>query len=200
MSQKKGKGGNMPNHRKYAVVVIPSRGFNTSEYETVREMLEDAGVDIFTASDTTLDATGDDGTIITVDADLAILDVAKYDMMVLIGGPGTLSCLNKPIMYQLLKDARDMGIVYGAIGIAVRILAYADCLVGKKATGLDTDKELKEILEAYGARYRAVDVVADGGVVTGSGTDDAETFAQALIDALEKQEKGVTEDPVNKRW
>lgn len=174
--------------RKCVMLIIPSKGFSAFEYNTTKNTLEKMGIEVFTASDTALDAIGDDGSAVMVDADLAIIDVGKYDGLFLIGGPGTLSCLNTPLMYQLVKDACDMDVPYGAIDLAVRVLAYANCLMGKQATGLDDDRALNSILETHGARYRATDVVVDYHVVTASRSADSQKFVDAILEVLRKKE------------
>lgn len=186
-------------NKKCVLLVIASKGFSACEYQETKKALQDAGVDVFTVSDTALDACGDDGSTIVVDADLGIIDVSKYDGIFLIGGPGTLSCLNTPRMHTVLRDARDMGLAYGAIDLAVRVLAHAKCLVGKDATGLDSDRALNDILETCGARYRATDVIICDGVVTCSTPGDTQKFAQAILKLLREKEIDAPKDVNNKR-
>ncbi|HJZ24067.1 MAG TPA: DJ-1/PfpI family protein [Candidatus Babeliales bacterium] len=190
---------------KSIILAVPSKKFSWYQYETVQKILEDAGAEIFIISDNSIEAVADNNNAITVDGALSIIDMSKYDGLFLIGGDATVACLNTPEMHKLIKDAEVMDIPYGAIGLGVRILAYAKALVGKEATGVNKDNALEDILEINGARYRkgsearGENVIIDKRTITAHDTNDAKAFAQEIIKLLEKIDKGVTEDPLIKR-
>ena len=193
-------------HGKFILLVVPSRDFEWIEYQVVKQALDDAGCEVFTTSDNSIEAVAKTGESVSIDGAISIIDVSKYDGVFFIGGPGTMSCLNTPQAYRLVKDAREMGLIYGAIDLAVRVLAYADGLVGIAATGLNTDKELEEILMTHGARYRKThenkkpDVIVDNNVITAQGPAEAHGFAQAILKLLDDKEKGIVQHPLPKRW
>lgn len=191
---------------KFIVLVVPSTEFAWHEYETIRKILEDSGCEVFTSSDNSIEAISKTGESISIDGALSEIDVSKYDGIFFIGGPGTISCLNTPQAYRLVKDAKKMGLVYGAIDLAVRILAYANGLTGIAVTGLNTDGELEGILIAHGARYRKThehkkpDIIIDKNVITANGQADAEGFAQGILKLLNQKDEGVVQKPLPKRW
>ena len=193
-------------HEKCLVLVVPSKDFEWVEYDVVRNILEDAGCEIFIASDNPIEAVANNSQSIAVDGGLPEIDVSKYDGIFFIGGPGTISCLDTPHAYRLVKEAKSMDIAYGAIDLAVRVLAHANGLVGKAATGLNTDGQLEAILTTHGARYRKAatkkkpDIIVDKGVITAEDSRDAQAFAQGILKLLEEKEKGIVQHPLPKRW
>jgi len=78
------------------------------------------------------------------------------------------------------------GKVLAAICIAPGILAAAGVLNNKKVTVWSSamDKSFIRILEKSGAKYLDKSVVSDGKIITASGPDAAQEFAQAIIDRL----------------
>ena len=102
-------------------LIIPSHNFNRFEYDTVRGVLEDAGVKVVVASDNaTLAQAEHDSETVAVDCGINDLDVAQYNGLFFLGGKGTLEHLNTHEGYRIARDARDMGIAYGAMDLAVR--------------------------------------------------------------------------------
>lgn len=191
----------------YVLLVIPSSNFSWCEYDAVRQVLEKDGCQVYVVSDNSVEATADNGEVITVDGAPEIIDVSQYDGLFFIGGVATIECLDIPAVHRLVRDARDMGIAYGAIDLAVRVLAYADGLVGKSATGLNEDGKLNLIFETHGARYRPSkelrsedrNIVIDGIIVTAQGPDDAQAYAQGILKVLHKEDAGIVDDPTRKR-
>lgn len=192
---------------RYVLLVVPSKEFSWHEYDVVKKVLDAADCEIYVTSDNSIEAVADNDTAITVDGSLEIIDVSQYDGVFFIGGQATMECLDIPQVRRIVRDARDMGIAYGAIDLAVRVLAYADGLVGKAATGLNEDGKLNLIFETHGVRYHRAkklrsedrNVVIDEYIVTAQGPDDAAAFAQGVLKVLQKEDAGIVDDPTRKR-
>lgn len=170
------------------VLVIASDGFQHIEYRVPKKILEQAHIKVVTASNKPNGAIGKDGSTAPVDITLDALDMNDYDGIFFIGGPGVLEHLDTPASAHLLAQAKKLNKAYGAICVSVRILAKADVLRGKKATGWDGDHALRTILEGYGAVYEeGKPIVTDGRTVTATGPEAAEQFAQGIIRVLTKE-------------
>jgi protease I len=169
-------------------LIIASNGYQQVEYGTPKRILEDAGVKVMTVSDKAGGAVAKDLSTTIVDLTLDEMNIDEYDGIFFIGGPGALEHLDIPISYKLLAEAKDAGIPYGAICIAVRILAKADVLMGKRATGWNEDQVLTALLKGHGAIYEEdKDVVVDGLVVTATGPSAAVAFGEGIVRALTKE-------------
>ncbi len=169
------------------VLIIPSHNFNSYEYDTVRRLLEDAGVKVIVASDNPNIAIGEHETeSVAVDHALNDIDAADYNGVFFIGGKGTMEHLDNEESYRIARDARDMGLPFGAMDLAVRILAKAGVLRGLQATGLDTDRQLGIIIGEHGGTYRVGHVMLEGMLVTGSTPNDSKEFGEAILKVLYK--------------
>jgi len=119
----------------------------------------------------------------TVKPDVLLTDVAAddYDAMVFIGGTGAKEYWDDPNAQQLAREAVRQGKLLAAICLAPVTLARAGVLDGKRATVWpDQQGELRKA----GGTYEGERVVVDGKLVTGSGPEAAQEFADALVKAL----------------
>jgi len=170
---------------KKVVLIIASQGFQQVEYSGTKEELEKAGVEVLTASDSGGEAVGKDGTtVVMADLEIRDLDVAEYDGLYLIGGPGAMEFLDKEEVYLLLSKWKSSGKPYGSICISTRILAKAGVLQGIQATGWNGDGELPAILVENGAEYAETDVITDGNITTASGPPVAHDFGREIVKVL----------------
>ena len=85
-------------------------------------------------------------------------------------------------------------IPYGAICVSTRILAKADAMSGKEATGWNNDNALLAIYNAHDVTYVQKDVVIYGLLVTAVGPTAAELFGKAIIRLLSKTALGDSQD------
>jgi protease I len=168
---------------KNIALVIAHDGFQPVEYHDIREVLEKNGYQVTPVSDKigkTVDAHGKPGPEITISVDQ--VQIADYAGIFLIGGAGALKCLDNQKVYDVMRRTRDVGLLWGAICIAPRILYNAGLLGGARITGWDDDHKLKASCpEAHIIDTR---VVVDGTLVTGQGPQAAREFGQAIVDAL----------------
>lgn len=167
---------------KKIALVIASRGYQPIEYGVPKRVLEDANFEIVTVSDSLGKAISKDETIST-EVDILISDkkVFECDGLYVIGGSGALDFLDNDTSYTLLQLWKKTGKPYGAICISPRILAHAQVLEGKKATGWDNDGNLDSIFKQYGVEYVRKDVVVDGTVITARGPSVAEEFGKEIV-------------------
>ena len=109
------------------------------------------------------------------------VDVADYDRIAYIGGPGAGSLKDDPDALRIAQETVQAGKSLGAICIAPTILAAAGVLKGKKVTGWD-DGEGTQIrfIEQSGATFTGESVTKDGLIVTGNGPEAAEEFGKVL--------------------
>lgn len=168
-------------HNKKIALVIAHEGYQQVEYGIPLEILASENIDVVTASDQSGTATAKDSSTTVVDLMVEQLNPMQLDGVFLIGGSGALECLNKHAVHTLLQQMMALKKPYGAICISPRILAEAGVLTGKKATGWDEDHKLAEIFAAHKVTYEHHPVVIDGNVVTATGPEAAQAFAQGIL-------------------
>lgn len=169
---------------KSVVLIIAYHGFQPIEYGTPKKILQDAGIEVFTASNKIGVATASDNSTTKVDMLVKDVKAEDYEGVFFIGGPGALADLNNEDSYRLLKQAQVKCKVFGAICISPRILAAAGVLNGKKVTGWNNDEELENILKQAGAWYVREPVVVDGNLITASGPAAAEEWGRKILSSL----------------
>jgi deglycase len=173
--------------KKKVLLVVASKGYQPREYNTPKNILQDYGYEIVTASDKSGMAVAKDGSKVPVDIILDDVNTNDYSAIFFIGGPGALEHLDNENSYRIVREIKKSGKPFGAICIAVRILAKAGVLEGIQVTGWDGDDKLAGILESHGAIYQPGGAVVDQNVVTAIGPDSAEAFAEGIRTVLAKQ-------------
>ena len=161
--------------------VIAHKGYQPVEYEEPKKILEDAGFTVITASDQPGTATDKDGGTTHVDLTLPEVRVEDYDGVFFIGGPGALEYLDNPQSYKIIKETAEKHLPLGAICMSTRILAHANALTRKRATGWNGDNELEKIYEEYDVKYMPEPVVVEENIITAVGPTDAKTFGQEIV-------------------
>lgn len=170
--------------KKKVLLIVAPEGYQQVEYGEPKKVLEGAGIDVVTASTTPGAAIAKDGSSTKVDVLLDKVDVAAYDGIFFIGGPGALEGLDNEMSYRIIKDAAKMQKIFGAICVSPRILAKTGVLINKRATGWNEDNELKPIFREYNVDYIPEDVVVDGNIITASGPQAAKAFGKAIVDLV----------------
>lgn len=169
--------------------VVAHEGYQPTEYNEPKKILEDAGFTIVTASDKPGTATDKDGGFTPVDLTLSDVKTTHYDGIFFIGGPGALEHLDNQESYRIIKEAAKKHLPLGAICISTRILAKANALTRKRATGWNGDNELEKIYETYDVVYLPEPVVVEENIITATGPSASKTFGQEII-ALLHNNKG----------
>lgn len=171
---------------KKIVMIIAFRDFRDPEYFIPKEILENAGAEILTASNKSGTAIGADGGDAKVDLLVSEINPAEFDAVVFVGGPGCLDALDNENSYKVVKETISQNKVLASICVSPVILAKAGVLEGKKATVWSSplDKSAIRILQDHKAIYELKPVVVDGKVVTANGPEAAEEFGKAIIEVL----------------
>lgn len=169
--------------------IVAHEGYQPTEYNEPKTVLEDAGFKVITASDKPGTATDKDGGTTHVDLTLDNVKVGDYAGIFFIGGPGALEHLDNELSYKIAKEADEKHLPLGAICIATRILAKAYALTRKRATGWNGDGELEEIYATYDVIYLNEPVVVEENIVTAVGPAAAKLFGQEIL-ALLHNNKG----------
>ena len=123
---------------KNILLVVASKGYQPREYNTPKNLLQDYGFTITTASDKPGIAVSKDGSQTPVDVTVEDVKVADYDAIFFIGGPGSMEHLDNEASYAVLRDIKKSGKPFGAICLATRILAKAGVIEGDKVTTIWT--------------------------------------------------------------
>ncbi|KQC16203.1 MAG: hypothetical protein APR56_09150 [Methanosaeta sp. SDB] len=177
----------LPEEAGKILIVIPSKDFNDVELSASETRFLDEGFEIVVASKVREEAVGMDGSSVGVDLAVADVEVSDYEAVVFIGGPGVddLELYDDPDYLNLASSAQDQGLIVGAICVAPKILANAELLEGKNAT-VFPDSESIAYIESKGATYSDEEVVRDGRIITASGPEASEAFAEAVVAAVKE--------------
>ncbi len=163
------------------LLIVAHEGYQPIEYNEPKKILEDGGFTVITASDKSGTATDSEGGKTHVNLTLSQVKVTDYDGIFFIGGPGALEHLDTKESYRIIKDASQKYLPLGAICISTRILAKANALTRKRATGWNGDNELEKFYASYEVIYLPEPVVVTENIITATGPAAAKTFGQEII-------------------
>lgn len=169
---------------KQVLMVIASSDFRDEEYFTPRQIFEKVGLKVKVASSVQRECKGMLGGKVVPDVLLSSAKIEDFAAVVFVGGLGAKEYWSSPEAHQILKKAKDGGLVIGAICIAPVTLAEAGLLKGRQAT---VYKSCKKQLEDRGAKFADKDVVVDGRVVTANGPEAAKEFGETIVSLLRKK-------------
>jgi len=171
---------------KRIVMVVAFRNFRDAEYFIPKDVLEETGTEIKTASNQKGAAIGADGGEVDVDLLVSELNPAEFDAVVFIGGPGCLQSLDNEDSYRVARETVNQGKVLASICISPVILAKSGVLEGKKATVWSSpmDQSPVQILKENKATYQEAPVVVDGNIVTANGPSAALEFGKKIVEGL----------------
>lgn len=166
------------------LMIVANKDFRDEEYNNIFEIFQQNGVGVKVAAEEIDECIGVGGTQISPDYTFDEINVDQYDGIVYIGGIGAEQYFTNDLALQLPRDFTRDGKLVGAISWSAVVLARAGLLKGKKATV--SENGIKD-LNAVGAQYTGELVTIDGNIVTASGPDAANQFAQTIADILLKQ-------------
>lgn len=166
---------------KKAVFVTAPQMFRDEEYAEPKAILEDAGIDVKTASTVVGEIYGKIKIKAQSDILVSAINPDDFDAIVFIGGPGSSVYFKDEEVHKTAKKFYDSGKIVSAICIAPTILANAGILKGKNATVFPDGEDA---LIKGGANYTAKDVEIDGRIITANGPQSAKKFGQALVDMI----------------
>lgn len=171
---------------KKAVMIIAFEDFRDQEYFVPKEILEEGGIEVKTASTKKGQAFGADGGDTTVNLTLEEVKSSDFDAVVFVGGPGCLEHLDNEKSYRIARETQDKNKILAAICISPIILAKAGVLDGKKATiwASSLDRGPIKILKENGAEFIDEKMVQDGNIITANGPAAAQEFGKKILENL----------------
>lgn len=169
------------------VMIIATDGFEQSELEKPRDLLEAAGFEttIVSIEDGSIQGwkEKDWGDKVDVDLTLDEVEAEDYDALLLPGGqinPDILRMEEKAI--QLVKDFNDADKPIAAICHGPWLLVEADIVKGRTVTSWPS---VRTDLANAGGDVVDQEVAIDGNLITSRNPDDIPAFSAALIAALQ---------------
>ncbi|MEA3493807.1 MAG: DJ-1/PfpI family protein [Candidatus Margulisiibacteriota bacterium] len=166
---------------KKILMVIAPKNFHYGEFAKPKAKFEAQGIKVTVASSTDKTAVGMYGKKVKPDINIKNAKAADYDAVVFVGGTGSTVYKNDLNALSLVIEAKKNKKVIGAICLAPVILAKADIVDGKRTTVSSLGKHL---MKKAGAICTGNKVEVDGLIVTGSGPDAAEEFAETIVKKL----------------
>ena len=162
---------------KTRVLCLLADGFEEIEMITPVDLLRRAGIEVVVASLQRKTAVGRSGIRVEADASLVSLDTAKFDLLLIPGGPGVANLRKDGRAATLACEFAKAGKTVAAICAAPLVLIDAGLLDGKRFTA---HQSVREILPG------ALDerVVEDGILITSRGAGTAMDFGLALVARL----------------
>ncbi|MCD6289634.1 MAG: DJ-1/PfpI family protein [Anaerolineae bacterium] len=165
---------------KKILVVLPPRDFDINEYLTLKHMCEERGHKVSVASIASGTVESSEGVSVPVDARLHQVKSYQYDAVVFLGGEGARIYFDDPQARKFASDVKYKTI--GATGNAAVLLALAGLLDKKKVTA---PPEYAEWVVRGGASYTGRPLEIDEKLITAQYSTLAESFTNALIEAIE---------------
>ena len=123
---------------------------------------------------------------VTPDATAEKVNAADFDAVIIPGGYAPDRMRRHKAMVDMVRDVFARGKVVAAICHGGWMLASADVLRGRKATGFFA---IKDDLVNAGARYEDREVVRDGNLVTSRKPEDLPAFCRTIIQTLTEAKK-----------
>ncbi len=168
--------------KKKILMIIASQQFRDEELLVPKDYFEKNGCQVTIASSSLKPATGMLGATITPQVLIKDINPQNYDVTIFVGGYGAQEYWDNPLAHSIARTTLESGKNLAAICIAPVTLANAGLLNGKKATVWAS--EINQ-LKANGAQVQSAAVVADGKIITASGPDAAEEFAETILRSVD---------------
>lgn len=166
---------------KKAVFIIAKHLFRDEEYLIPKQILEQNGIIVMTASSEKGECIGKLGAKVNAEISLNQVKVSDFDAVVFVGGPGASQYFHDKTAHKIANDFFNAGKLVCAICGGANILSEAGILKGKRATAFSAyENDLKE----HGAVWTGKNVEIDGKVITANGPAAAKEFGDAIVKAL----------------
>ena len=171
---------------KKILMIIAPVDFRDEEYLIPKKLFLEKGFEIATCSSKLGECTGKLGARVASELLLQNAQVADFNGVIFVGGSGSYSYINNKYALSLAREAISSGKILGAICAAPQILAQARVLKNKRATVWHTKEDMSavEFIKEKGAIFEDDGVVKDGKIITADGPENAERFAQEIINTL----------------
>lgn len=167
-------------------MIVAQNGFRDEELLIPQEYFKEKGYDIIILSKEKGLCTGSISA--EIQSDLSIRDAHVDDTtkaVLVIGGPQSPTLMDVPELGTLLKEAKEKGLVVGAICLGPMMLAHFGVIDGMHATVFATSDSLAKLKERK-IVYVNEDVVVDDKLVTANGPQAARAFAENVVETVEE--------------
>ncbi|MDR0956376.1 MAG: DJ-1/PfpI family protein [Endomicrobium sp.] len=169
---------------KRVVFIVAPEMFRDEEYCKPKQILEDAGINVITASVKTGELIGRFGFKAISSTLIGTINPDNFNAIAYIGGSGCEIFFNNPYALKLANIFFEQRKPVASICIAGVILANSGILKNKKAT---VYIDGKDSLLKGGAIYMGNSLEVDGGIITANGPQVAEEFGKAILKILESK-------------
>jgi len=163
------------------LMVLASRNFHDDEYEETRKAFDAAGFEIEIASSMTGHLRGALGSWVMADRILGECRAGSFDAIVFIGGYGALEYRENTTAHRLCRETVAARKVLAALCVAPVILARADVLKNRRVTSFP---DQRDAIESSGGIHTGEAVCVDGRIITADGPNNAQAFAETVVEAL----------------
>ncbi len=166
------------------VVILVENLYQDHEFWVPYYRLKEEGAEVtVVGSGSARSYTSKSGYPVEVDKEAKEIDMSHYDGVVVPGGYAPDLMRRYPEMVRIVREAYQKGKMVAAICHAGWMLASADILRGKKATGFFA---IKDDMVNAGAHYIDAEVVRDGNLITSRKPDDLPAFCREMIEWLSR--------------
>ena len=165
---------------KRIAMIVGISGYDTSELFEPKKMFESHGGKVDVVATEMGEAISGAGVSTKIDIVIDSLNVGDYDAIVFVGGSGAGYYYDHAKAHTIAQETLKQKKILGSICAASTILANAEVLKGKEATGY-----YKEPIIESGGTYSSKFVVRDGNLITAIGPNVVKEFAEEIILALQ---------------
>jgi putative intracellular protease/amidase len=170
--------------KKRVLLIISPLDFSDDIAIALKNLLEESGFQVETASTMTGTARGINGTQISISTDLKEANPADYIGAVLVGGPGFVSYFSGyRVLRGKLVEMHESGRLLAAVGEAQLLLARIGVLKGIKIAD-PRDPEMTSSLKREGANIENTEIVFDHHVLTASNKVSPRELASRVLEHL----------------
>ena len=166
------------------VVVLVDEGFEDLEFWVTVMRLREEGASVAVAGTKPgIAVKGKNALSATPDTDVAAVDAASLDALVVPGGWAPDKLRRSKVVLDLVRAVHARGAIVGMICHAGWVGISAGIVEGSKATG---SLGIKDDLENAGATWVDEPAFRDGNLVWGRVVEDIPAWCAVLVDAIER--------------
>jgi len=166
-------------------IFVPPKDFRDETLSMLKLILEKWNVEKVITSYTTKECVGKHGAVYKPDMNTAKIDPSGFDSILLVDGEGVEAYKLydfRPLL-DLVKRFYDSKKIVGAIGNAIKIIARANIIMNTKISA-PVDEEMQRLMRIYYGINSPMEVEFDKNILTARNPENAEAFAQLLLEKL----------------